>query len=530
MFSQRPGPVSDGGISLLTLTTLRMTSINPLASFRVQLALFIAALLLASTIAQYLIGQQSERQVRTMVDRHIEELTTAIDLTLQSRQSKVYLDQFIPDVSRGNLLIGPDQVVNHIIVTDSRGRIIDSTDTGEINRALPAAISELPAVSAIHSLTEIQETTALQRRITFTIEGVNDEGASDQRKIIIVFSMNRLARARRDASRNRLLSTLLLGLLMTVLVAVFSLRFTRPVTELSAAAHKVAAGELEFEVPVKRRDEVGTLARTFNEMIAGLRNKQELEEQLQRAERSAVVGRLASGIAHEIRNPLNFMNLSIDYLKNRFAPAEQPPPNAAADRAEYTRILDTIKDEIARLNTLVSNFLSYGRPAKLKMREVNLRTLIEEVMSLVQAQADQQGVGMSIVDETASARDKQVMADAEQIKTCFSNLIINAIQAMPEGGRLRVTLRADSTAEAPGVGIAIADTGCGIDAEALEQIFEPYYSTKETGIGLGLPLTRKLIEDHGGTIAVSSEPGVGTTFLVTLLQRPVVTSGLARAV
>jgi signal transduction histidine kinase len=259
---------------------------------------------------------------------------------------------------------------------------------------------------------------------------------------------------------------------------------------------------------------LGALTETFNEMLAGLRSKEELEEQLQRAERSAVVGRLASGIAHEIRNPLNFINLSIDHLREQFAPA------AEASRAEYARILGTIKDEIGRLNRLVSNFLSYGRPARLKLLEVDARSLVEEVVGLVRAQAEQQGVRVVVTevegDEAARRSDHFLRADAELIKTCFSNLVINSLQAMPEGGELKVTLRP----RGPAVEIEFADTGSGIAPEALGQIFEPYYSTKETGIGLGLPLTKKIIEDHGGEIAVTSEPGAGTTFTVTLPREP----------
>jgi len=243
-------------------------------------------------------------------------------------------------------------------------------------------------------------------------------------------------------------------------------------------------------------------------MLSGLRSKRNLEELLQRAERSAVVGRLASGIAHEIRNPLNFINLSIDHLRASFAPKEDQP------RAQYIHMLTTIKDELARLNRLVSDFLGYGRPAKLKIREVDARSLIEEVRDLVNTQAEQQGVAVNI--EQDGHGDAKLQGDAELIKTCFSNLMINAIQAMPSGGALNISLRPDNGF----LEIKFADTGVGIMPEDLGQIFEPYYSTKDTGIGLGLPLTKKIIEEHGGKINVESGLGRGTTFTVTLLREP----------
>jgi signal transduction histidine kinase len=238
---------------------------------------------------------------------------------------------------------------------------------------------------------------------------------------------------------------------------------------------------------------------------------------LQRAERSAVVGRLASGIAHEIRNPLNFINLSIDHLQASFAPKEE------SMRAPYAHILTTIKDELARLNRLVTDFLSYGRPAKLKVRELDARVLIEEVRDLVRAKADEQGVKIDIARNGAGHADIHtlIQGDAEQIKTCFSNLMINAVQAMPGGGELQVTMRpVDSHPANPHLEIEFADTGSGILPENLGQIFEPYFSTKETGIGLGLPLTKKIIEEHGGQITVASEVGAGTTFTVTLPRTP----------
>src|SRR5207253_8997448 len=127
------------------------------------------------------------------------------------------------------------------------------------------------------------------------------------RSIIIVDSINQLSQVVRETSRTRLIWMTVLGALLIVVISVFSQRLTRPITELGRAACRVTSGDLDFQVTATQRNEIGALAVTFNEMLAGLRNKRELEDRLQRAERSAVVGRLASGIAHEIRNPLNFL-------------------------------------------------------------------------------------------------------------------------------------------------------------------------------------------------------------------------------
>jgi len=257
---------------------------------------------------------------------------------------------------------------------------------------------------------------------------------------------------------------------------------------------------------------------TFNEMLVGLRRSRALEEELQRAERCAVVGRLASGIAHEIRNPLNFINLSIDYLRDKHRPAD------ATGRDEYLRILTTIKDEIGRLNHLVGDFLSYGRSAKLRRREVDARALVSEVRDLVSTSAAQQNVSIRITGlspEGGSAEGETgltlpITADPEYLRTCFSNIMINAIQAMPDGGLLTVAFDREPSR----LTIDFHDNGQGMSPEMCEQIFEPYFSTKETGIGLGLALTRKIIEEHGGEISVSSQLGVGTTFHIILPTVP----------
>jgi signal transduction histidine kinase len=140
-------------------------------------------------------------------------------------------------------------------------------------------------------------------------------------------------------------------------------------------------------------------------------------------------------------------------------------------------------------------------------------------MNLVRAQADQQGVSLSILEEAGDEdrpHDGRFKGDIEQLKTCFSNLTINAVQAMAGGGSLKISLRPQKH----NIRFEVADTGPGIAPEALGQIFEPYFSTKETGIGLGLALTKKLIEDHGGQITVESVVGMGTTFTVTLPREP----------
>jgi signal transduction histidine kinase len=256
-------------------------------------------------------------------------------------------------------------------------------------------------------------------------------------------------------------------------------------------------------VEVNRRDEVGQLATTFNEMIDGLKYKRELEEKLNQTERAAAIGRLTQSVAHEIRNPLNVINLSIDHVGTRYAPDDEPR------RSQLNRILSTIKDEVERLKRLVNDLLNYGRPARLAVENVDINKLFEETMALIRPQADEQGVQVTVEEGGVAV---EVRGDPERLKSCLSNIAINALQAMPNGGQLSARIaKSDGLVE-----VSISDTGVGISEEALSKIFEPYFSTKQTGFGLGLAVTKAIIEEHQGSIAVASEQGVGTTFTVTL--------------
>jgi len=492
----------------------RSDLLKSFSSFRAQMVVFIALMLALTMAVLSLVNQQLEDRTTGVVDEYIREIPLAMDLVYRSLFKGEYLYNLVNQPDQDSLAVNSESSIRHIFVV-TEGKVFDSTDENDIGKPFPKTFTDEAPLISMGDLKggggEIgnKQTRTLHFSITTIAEDAETGARKDaERKIYIVISMNRLNQVKEAGERTRLIIFGLLGLLLIAAIAIFTKSFTRPITELGQAASKVTNGDLDFNVPVSGPREISALSQTFNEMLAGLRSKRNLEELLQRAERSAVVGRLASGIAHEIRNPLNFINLSIDHLRAAFAPKEETP------RAQYTHILTTIKDELARLNRLVSDFLGYGRPAKLKIREIDARSLIEEVRDLVNTQAEQQGVKVGI--EQNGNGDAKLRGDAELIKTCFSNLMINAIQAMPGGGSLNVSLSPDDER----LEIKFADTGLGIMPEDLEQIFEPYYSTKDTGIGLGLPLTKKIIEEHGGEINVESAPGRGTTFTVTLLREP----------
>jgi signal transduction histidine kinase len=307
----------------------------------------------------------------------------------------------------------------------------------------------------------------------------------------------------REALLSRVVATLgvfALGILVSLYL---SWSFSRPVQELTRAAKQVAAGDLSVQVATQGSDEMTSLSRTFNEMVERLRESRQLEERLHFAERSTAMGRLASALAHEIRNPLNFINLSIDHVREKLGPDD------GRRHEDFERILSNVKAEISRLNRLVRDFLSFGKPMRLDQRPCAMDDIVREVAAVVDHKAKDQGI--ALVTE-AEGPLPTLVADPELLKTCLLNLMINAVDAMPKGGVLTVGVKR----EGDELVTTVTDTGEGMSPEAIRDAFEPYFSTKETGVGLGLALTRKIVEDHGGTVELASTPDRGTRAQIRL--------------
>ena len=321
--------------------------------------------------------------------------------------------------------------------------------------------------------------------------------------IHVTFTLDDVAQTTKASLYKRVAVTVVifsLGILVSLYLA---RKYTQPLHDVVKAAKHVAAGDLTKTIEVDGEDEIAELTHSFNEMVEKLRQHRELEERLREAERLSAVGKLASGIAHEIRNPLNFMNLSIDHIRSRLRSGQ---PDGIA---EALALMSNIKAEIHRLNSMIENFLTVGKPLALNKSEVDLGVLIQDVVGLAHQKAVEQGVTITVADDVPIPH---LQADPVQIKTCLMNVVLNAIQAMPGGGRLRIV-----TASRPGfVDITVSDTGPGISEEDLNRIFNPYFTTKKLGIGLGLAITKKIVEEHRGRISVLSRPHEGTDVVISL--------------
>jgi two-component system, NtrC family, nitrogen regulation sensor histidine kinase NtrY len=284
--------------------------------------------------------------------------------------------------------------------------------------------------------------------------------------------------------------------------AILSARVARPIRELARAAERVAAGDLSVSVSAPTGDEVGGLARAFNAMTAELRDSR---ERLLQAERVAAWREMARRLAHELKNPLFPIQVSIETLRRSFE------RDGGAARREFGDLFEessrTILEELRSLRGIIDEFSQFARLPRPDPRPLDINAVVEQALGLYQARA-----ASLVVERDLAAGLPAVAGDPDLLGRVFANLIANAIEAMPDGGTLRVRTRLVAAA----VAVEIEDTGPGLDEEQRSRLFTPYYTTKKAGTGLGLAIVQSIVSDHGGRVEVRSAPGQGTTFAVLL--------------
>jgi two-component system sensor histidine kinase HydH len=226
----------------------------------------------------------------------------------------------------------------------------------------------------------------------------------------------------------------------------------------------------------------------------------ELEQKVLVSEKFAALGRLSAGVAHEIRNPLNSIRGFIQYFQKKLT----------LDAEDY-RYMELMVTEVDRLNRVISKLLAYSKPREPRLSLRSPEDIVSHCIQVVGREAAEAGI--ELLHETLGTDMPSVLMDADQMTQVFLNLLINAIEATPRGGRVLVAYDIDGQQR---LHIVVEDKGCGIARDDLDKLFDPFFSTKKKGTGLGLAIVKSIIESHGGEIEVESEPGVGTRFTVTL--------------
>jgi len=278
----------------------------------------------------------------------------------------------------------------------------------------------------------------------------------------------------------------------------------RPMVDLQQTISKIREGDLDARVSfASRNDEVGDLGRSFNEMFDELRNsREEIQKlhrtQMSRAEHLATLGEMAAGLAHEIRNPLAGIAGVIDIIGR-----DLPPTSPARE------VLKDMRAEVQHINRILTDLLSTARPKQPEYRLANINSTAEHAVLI----ASEQGREKNIKVELSKAENLPlVLHDENQVSQVLLNLLLNGIQAAGPGGQVLLNVgRQDGSAR-----ITVTDTGHGIPPEILPNIFLPFFTTKGRGTGLGLSLARRIIENHGGHIEVTSSVGQGSQFIVLL--------------
>ncbi len=491
---------------------------NFLNTFRARLLIILIILLITTLSFQYYLNLKTQEENIRLREKQEQALVAGFALGTGGITSTDYLSDLVKREDQTFFNEKVNERIKDIIVINQNWQITDSLNTedlipteGENREVIYKNLADVENLPPLREAKRLGADAAKFPNADLDPNGNYDGEAYvipvDTSKgrwyVMVILKSDKSEAAQRAAQP--LIYTLGVLSLSTFITILLVWRFTRPLADLSNAARQVALGNMSVRVKnYGQTNEMGELSARFNEMTAELEKKQELEAKLQEVEKSAVVGRLGSAIAHEIRNPLNYINLTLDHLRAKFTPED------VTQRGDFEKLTAQLKAEVARINRQISDFLSYSRPPSINLQPTDVRKAIEDSLRIVEAQAADCRIKISVVEHE---NVPLIRADAEYLRSLFNNLFINAVQSMEStGGNLNVKISPD----AEFVRIEISDTGKGIADENLDKIFEPYFSTKETGTGLGLAIVQKVVDVHNGIIEVTSNLNDGTHFVVKL--------------
>ena len=492
-------------------------------SYKLIIAVGSVALIIIGVFA-YVILSAHQQQLISELRRSAHQLSetvknsTRYDMLLNQRES----------VHRIITTIGKQEGIKKVRIFNKDGAIIFSTDSLDAGQMVDKRAEACYVCHAANQPLErlpISERTRIFQssghgRILSIINPIYNEPSCWQsdchahgptQKVLGVLDISMsLDEVDRDmqASQKRLLLFGIVAIAAVSLMIYFLVNriVLKPVHAIVAATRKVAAGDLNYKIVLAKRDEIGILADSFNEMTQKL---SEAQRQVYQSQKLAAVGQLAAGVAHEINNPLTGVLSYSSFLLKR-----------AEDKPEFKEDLEVIVRETKRCREIVKGLLDFARQSPPEKHASDINEIVERAIRIVQTQLAAHHVELQ---QTLRSDLPKVHADANQIQQVLVNLLLNANDAIGEGsGTIALStnfrMNGDTTqAQAKTIEISVSDTGCGISAADLQRIFDPFFSTKgPKGTGLGLAVAWGIIEKHDGRIEVESEVGKGTTFRVLL--------------
>jgi signal transduction histidine kinase len=460
----------------------------------------------------------AEIQQRNAIIEEVKKraLTLARGLANASANSLVTYNYVGVEQSLAVATRSPD--VAYVVVLDKEGNVAASSIRDAPSRAVLLDDKGLTAGGADPLIRQLripgtEAETVYDVAVPVMIEGSDQRWGTVRLGVSLDSMYKQITQTRWQIFAFGLMAVLIASLSSVILAE----RITKPLQALTRGVAAVGHGDLTQRITIQTKDELGELAQAFNEMTAKLARVRELEERLRRADRLAALGTMAAGIAHDIRNPLTSI-----LIFSQLMSLHHDDPDV---RAKFDRV---VPRELERVQGIIEDMMELARSTTMNLEPTNLNEVLAQVLELYEGPAAAQGV--KILRDFAS--DLPVcMGDKKRLHRCFSNIITNGIQAMASGGDLAVRTGLVSATRLPdfqareegaaagvqsgsAICVIISDTGQGISPERLSRIFDPFYTTKEKGLGLGMAITHRIVEDHKGSIDVRSQVGLGTTFSI----------------
>ena len=447
-----------------------------------------------------------------------EELPDGVELSLTAVRTQSVGDRNLYVI--GGRRLDQNFLASLVLPSGMRALLYRNLEANFVPTALADASGPVPQADLLQSLIEQVLKQSTPQTLIKTIDWTSDPASSETFHamsltgrngevlgvLLLGSSRKELVTLHREILKTAALvalAALLIGLLVSWWV---SRRITRPVEELANGARDVASGRWDTHIDVKGSDEIGQLAAAFNDMTKTLASQ---KEKLVQTERVAAWRELARRLAHELRNPLFPLQITVENLQR----ARQLGPKQFQE--VFSEATATLKAELSNLNTIVGRFSDFSKMPAPQFTRVNVNEVLRNAVRLFEPQFTAVGKPSIATEFFLSESLPEIDGDPDLLHRAFQNLVLNALDAMPAGGT--ITFKSSDAGES--VRIEVADTGKGLTPEECSRLFTPYYTTKQLGTGLGLAIVQSVVSDHHGSISVSSEEGCGAAFRIDLPKR-----------
>ena len=447
-----------------------------------------------------------------------EELPDGVELSLTAVRTQSVGDRNLYVI--GGRRLDQNFLASLVLPSGMRALLYRNLEANFVPTALADASGPVPQADLLQPLIEQVQKQSTPQTLIRTIDWTSDPASSETFHampltgrngevlgvLLLGSSRKELVTLHREIVKTAALvalAALLIGLLLSWWV---SRRITRPVEELANGARDVASGRWDTHIDVRGSDEVGQLAAAFNDMTRTLASQ---KEKLVQTERVAAWRELARRLAHELRNPLFPLQITVENLQR----ARQLGPKQFQE--VFSEATATLKAELANLNSIVGRFSDFSKMPAPQFTRVNVNEVLRNAVRLFEPQFTAVGKPSIATEFFLSESLPEIDADSDLLHRAFQNLVLNALDAMPAGGT--ITFKSSDAGES--LRIEVADTGKGLTPEECSRLFTPYYTTKQLGTGLGLAIVQSVVSDHHGSISVSSEEGRGAAFRIDLPKR-----------